>query len=112
MPADGEGLLAPTHRLKHNSRRPSLPCGCGAGGIRRSIFSDVTPGEQLLQYRLAAPELRDDGIEFFAIFGNATIGGIIAVPTGGGVDGVELGKIDWGNVAGDAVDEKSSATLP
>jgi len=109
--ADGEGLFGCACWLEGYACWRSLPGRRGAGRIGR-IFRNNLAVQGLLQNRLASIDLCDYGIDFLAVFRDAAIGGIIAVPTGGGVDGVELGKIDWGNVAGDAVDEKSSATLP
>jgi hypothetical protein len=32
-------------------------------------------------------------VDLLAVFGDAAVGGVVAVPTGGGVEGVELGEI-------------------
>lgn len=94
----------------------ALPCGRGAGGIGRCVFrfrnGHALALEKLLQHRLASADLRNDGIDFLAIFGDAAVGRIVAIPTGCGVECVELGKVDGRNVSSDAVDEKPSTALP
>jgi hypothetical protein len=59
---------------------------------------------RLLQNWLATADLRYHRVEFLAVFRDAAIGGVVAIPTGGGVESIELGEMDGGNVTGDAVD--------
>ena len=114
--ADGEGLFGGACGLEGDARRVPLPGGRGAGGIGRSVFcfsrSDARAVEELLQHGLAAADLRDYGVEFLTVFRDAAISGVIAVPTGSRIEHIELGKIEGGDVAGHAVDEKPSTALP
>ena len=116
MATDGEGLLGHGCGFEGYAGRGSLPRGRGAGGVGSGRFhfsvSDFLAVEELLQNRFAAIELRDDGVDFLAIVGNAAIGGVVTIPTGRGVEGIELGKIDGRDVAGRAVDQQPSAALP
>ena len=98
----------------------SLPDGHGAGGIGSEIFHfsflfsfcNALGGEEFLEHGLATGDLRDDGVEFLAIVGNAAVGSVVTVPTGDGVEGVKLGKVEGGNVSGGLVYEKPSTALP
>ena len=51
-------------------------------------------------------------VDFLAVIGDAAVGSVIPVPTRGGVESIELGKIEGRHVAGGAVDQKPSAGLP
>ena len=112
MAADGEGLFGGACWFEGHAGWRSLPGGREAGGIGSGIFRDALAIEGLLQNRLASIDLRDDGVDFLAVLGDAAIGGVVAVPTSGGVEGVELGKVDGRDAAGHTVDEQPSSALP
>ena len=44
--------------------------------------------------------------------GDAAVGGVVAEPDGVGDEGVEVGEVEGGDVAGDAVDHEPGAGLP
>jgi hypothetical protein len=108
---NGEGLFWSACGLEGDASWGALPGGHGTGGIGWSVFcfglGHACAVQEFLENRLAAADLSDDGEEFLAVFGDAAIGSVVAVPTGDGVEGVKLGKIDGRNVAGDAVDKQS-----
>ncbi len=54
----------------------------------------------------------DDRVELFAIVGNAAVGGVVAVPGGGGEGGIEFGEVEGGDAAGDAVNLEPASELP
>src|SRR5882757_5313884 len=116
MATDGEGLLGRGCGFEGYAGRGSLPRGRGAGGVGSGrfhfSFGDSVAVEELPQNRFAAIQLRDDGVGFLAVVGDAAVGGVVAVPTGGGVESVELGKIDGRYVAGRAVNQQPSPALP
>ncbi len=74
----------------------------------------LRPGADLLpDYRTARSELGDDGEETaFGGGGDAAVGGIVAEPDDVGDGGVEVGQMQRGDVAGDAVDGEPGAGLP
>jgi hypothetical protein len=45
---------------------------------------------------LRPADLCDDGVDSLAIVGAPPIGGIVAIPICGGIEGIELGKVDRG----------------
>jgi len=111
--ANGEGLFGSAGGLEAHAGGISLPGGDGAGGIRSCVFYFVAGAkEKLFQNWLAAADLGNDGVEFFAVVRETAVCRIVAVPTGGRIESVELGKVDRRDVAGDAVDEQPSSALP
>src|ERR1022692_195048 len=111
-PSDGKCLLIVAWWLEADSDRRSPPGRRGTGRVGWCVVSQVGLGQGLLQHWFPTVDLCYDGIEFLAVFGAAAIGSVVAVPTGGGVDGVEVGKVDGSDVAGGAVDQEPSAALP
>ena len=112
MAADGEGLFCGVCWFECYSGWGALPGGGGAGGIGGGIFRDGLTLQGLFQDWLPAADLGYYGVEFFAVFGDAAVGGVIAVPAYGRVEGVELGEIDGGDAGGGAVDQEPAAALP
>ena len=60
-----------------------MPGGRWAGRIGDGIFRNALAIQGLVQDGLAAADLGYYGVEFLAVFGDATVGSIIAVPTCG-----------------------------
>lgn len=91
----------------------ALPC-CGlADGDEVVRLGPAADG--FLDYGFACSELGDDDVEAAAAFDGgvgAAVGGVVAEPDGVGDDGVEVGKMERGDVAGDAVDGDPGAGLP
>src|SRR5580693_1532474 len=106
--ANSEGLFEGARGLEGYTGGSALPGGHGARRIGKSVIGfnggDACAVEKLLENWLAAGDLGYHREDFFTVIGDAAVGGIVAVPTGGGVDDVEFGKIDGGNVGGGAVD--------
>ena len=99
----------------------SLPGRRGAGGIGWDILhifvglsfvGDVCDLDWLLENGLAAVDLGDDCVDLLPVVGDAAIGGIVAVPTDGGVEDVKVGQIDERDAAGGTIDQEPSAALP
>ena len=119
--ADGEGLFGCACGLEGYTGWSSLP-GWARGRRNRLghpsclcrpfFVGDVCDLDRLLENGLAMVDLGHDCVSLFLVVGDAAIGGIVAVPTDGGVEDVELGKIDEGDVAGGAIDQEPSAALP
>ncbi len=114
--ADGEGLFGCACGLEGYAGRSSLPDWSGAGGVDRGTFyffvDDVVPFNRFLQNGLAAVDLGYDRVNFLVVIRDSAVRGIVAVPADGGVEDVELGKIDEGDVAGCTVDQEPSSALP
>jgi hypothetical protein len=67
----------------------------------------------LLDYGAARTKLGDDGEETaFGCGGDAAVGGVVAEPDYVGDGGIEVGQMQRGDVAGDAVDGEPGAGLP
>jgi hypothetical protein len=77
-----------------------------------SFGRDLRLPDQPLHYRLATIDLDDHRINLLAVIGDAAVGGVVAVPADGGVEGVELRQIDGSDTAGDTVDQQPYPTLP
>src|SRR5579863_644056 len=94
----------------------SLPIRHSARWIRNLPLLKFD-GEFCLFYQplhdgLSAINLRDHGIDLLAVIGDATVSGVVAVPTDLGVNDVELRQIDGGDTAGHAIDQQPSSALP
>lgn len=118
---DGEGLFGGACGLEGYAGRSSLPGRRGAGGIGwdllhifvgRSFVGDVCDLYGLLENGLAAVDLGDDCVDILPVVGDAAIGGIVAVPTDGGVEDVKVGQIDERDAAGGTIDQEPSTRLP
>ena len=109
-------MLGRTCDLERNASKSSLPVGSWTSRIwsgRVSWFSAQGCAiKQLLQHRFASADLRYDGKNFLAVFGDSAIGCVIAIPAGGGVDGIKLRKVDRRNMPVDAVDKQPPPALP
>src|ERR1700686_2096958 len=112
MPANGKRLFRAVARLKADAHRVSLPQGRGAGRVRGSILGDAVIRKWLFQHRLATADLRNYCKSFLSIIGHAAVGDIVAVPTGRGIDDIELRKIDRRNVPRQPVDQQPASPLP
>ncbi len=64
------------------------------------------------QDRLAASYLGDDRVEFLAVFGDAAVGDVVAIPAGRRIEGIELGQVELGDSSGEAVDQQPATALP
>ena len=97
--------------LQGDAHGQALPLGGLADGDE---VVGLGPGADLLQDDGAArAELGDDGEEAaFGGCGDAAVGGIVAEPDDVGDGGVEVGQMQRGDVAGDAVDGEPGAGLP
>ena len=70
-------------------------------------------GEEFLHDGLAGAELGDDGDDSaFGGGGDAAVGCIVAEPDDFGDEGIEVGEMEGGDVAADAVDHEPGAGLP
>ena len=70
-------------------------------------------GEEFLDDGFAAAELGDDGDDSaFGGGGDAAVGCVVAEPDDFGDEGIEVGEMEGGDVAADAVDHEPGAGLP
>ncbi len=96
--------------LKCDAHRCAFPDRSRAfrvGIVARSRFARF-----FLQDRLAASDLGDNGVELLAIFRDAAVSDVVAIPAGGRIEGIEFGQVDLRNASGQAVDEQPAPTLP
>src|SRR5208283_982599 len=77
----------------------------GIVGSRR--FASV-----FFQDRLATSHLGDDRVELLAVFGDAAVSDVVAIPARGRIEGIELRQVELGNASGDAVNQQPTAALP
>jgi hypothetical protein len=112
MTANGETLFRSGCELEGTRGGISLPVGERAGGIRCRIRSFVGAVKKFFQNWLAAADFGDNGVEFLPVVGDTAICRIVAVPAGGGIERVELGKVAGRDVSSAALDEEPSAALP
>ncbi len=105
----GYGLTA--GELQGGAHGGALPDG---GGADRLGGAWLRPGgEALVDDGLAHAKLGDDGHHgALGGGGDATVGCVIAEPDDVGDQGVEVGKVERGDVAADAVDHEPGAGLP
>jgi hypothetical protein len=68
--------------------------------------------KKFFQNWLAAADFGDNGVEFLPVVGDTAICRIVAVPAGGGIERVELGKVAGRDVSSAALDEEPSSALP
>ena len=86
--AHGVYSLLTSVGLENDPHRTPLPARCRALRIGRSIAPGFS--ERFLQDRLPASNLEHDGKEFPTVIGDATIGGVVAIPAGHRIVGIEL----------------------
>ena len=109
MAADCEGGCVVLFGVEGDADGLTLPGGRRAVGVGAGICG-IT--QRLFEDGLAAPKLGHDCVELLAIVGDAAVGGVVAVPGGGGIVGVEFREVEGGDAAGDAVDLEPASELP
>ena len=105
----GDGLGA--GELQGGAHGDALPDGGGADGVGRCFLG---PGsEEFVDDGFAGAELGDDGDDSaFGGGGDAAVGCVVAEPNDVGDEGIEVGEVEGGDVAADAVDHEPGAGLP
>ena len=72
------------------------------GGFAYFFFQDGLAASYLGHYR----------VEFLAVFGDAAVGDVVAIPARRRIEGIELGQVELGDSSGEAVDQQPAAALP
>ncbi len=105
----GDGLAV--RGLDGGAHGGALPLGADANGPGRRGLGPG--GYDLLDDGLVGTEFGDHGDNStFGGGGDAAIGGVVAKPNDVGDVGVVIGKVEGGDVAGDAVDHEPGGGLP
>src|SRR5208337_5590359 len=82
------------------------------GAFRVGIIVSAGLACIFFQDRLPSSYLSDDCVEFLAVFGDAAIGDVVAIPARRRIEGIELGQIELGDTSSEAVDEQPATALP
>src|SRR5208282_646893 len=84
------------------------------GGGHSQSGSSAPAGSPASFFRmgLRRPYLGDDRVESLSVFGDATIGDVVAIPTRGRIEGIKLGQVEWRHSSGEAVDKQPASALP
>jgi hypothetical protein len=87
---------------------------CQTGGRAFGVGIIVSAGFACIffQDRLAASHLGDHCVQFLAVFGDSAVSNVVAIPTGGRIERIELGQIELGDSSGEAVDQQPASALP
>ena len=102
--------------MKRGAHGSSLPDGESADGILRSRICGGGRGpgrEEFLDDGFVCTDLGNDGDDAsFDCGGDAAVGRVVAKPDDVGDERIEVGEVECGDVAADAVDHEPGARLP